>query len=579
MSYVDPFADTPAPSVANLQNQEAQAQLRQNIQQQRALNALHGVNLNDANSVNAGLNSSIQAGALDQANALMNLNWTRNLRSQAQPLISAFTNWAKNPNQSSDQQQQTAAPVQGQPEQQSPYQGAQEVMTQAAGVVKDMQSAPDATHAQAILTARTPDLLKLGVPQEAIDSVSSHLQDQNFSQESLGQLLDHYQQHAANFGGVAQGQPPMTGLSTHLTNGWAQSLMSNPAAIGGLDIMKGAGLDFTNLANIAQQQVQPAIQKQAELQYAPALAAVDVAKAGASEIAKNVADFNTLPAVQGAVAEATAKGSGAGTLTTVHMLDGSDQRGVINYDQSGKPYLVPLHEAPAAQGQQAGPVIHGQSTAAGQVQQGSGGEYQADLQAAARSQPMQIALRKVIDLLPNTNTGPGVEVTNNWRSFIQSQLPILAPLIPGGLTEAKVQTANTNELQKYMVQIAGAQAAQYGQGTNEKLAVAASGNPHLSMDNMSALDVSRMAMALQRADNAKPYLFGTTGQDPGQYSGFASNYARTVDPRAFMLDVLSPPERTKLLSTITTPEDRARFTRGVQAAEAAGYYQRSDLPR
>ena len=43
--------------------------------------------------------------------------------------------------------------------------------------------------------------------------------------------------------------------------------------------------------------------------------------------------------------------------------------------------------------------------------------------------------------------------------------------------------------------------------------------------------------------------------------------------------MLTPSDRQKMMATITSPDDKKKFLLGVQAAEAAGYYHRQDLPR
>ena len=571
--------------------QQANAAQTQNIQQQRALHALHGINVNDPASVQQGVNALTGLGMSDQASALTNLAQQRILNQANTPNIVALAQrFGQHLNQSS--QDPNAGPQQGSPDMSPEQLGhAQQTMQLAADVVKEMQAAPDETHAQAVLTARTPDLLARGLPQAAIDSVTSHLQDKNFATEDLQGLLDHYQGHADNFGGMAQGQPRANGLTQHPADMYgpgtdiSRSIVTDPfymspENIGYADKYLGVNMapGVQNALSATAQQREAPFQMVAPVdslgrqqQMSAASFAAGQAQPGAPPIAgPSTYETAQRTAAAGApytgVTTNTGPGGAAQTQSAEQFAAG---RGAPQIGPEGQIGPAPSNAPP----------LTAPSPAAQQQFQASGVQLGSDLAAVSKSQPQMVALRKVIDLLPNTNVGPGVQVTNNWRSFVMSQLPAVAGLIPGGLTEAKVQTANTNELQKYMVQIAGAQAAQYGQGTNEKLAVAASGNPHITMDKTSALDVTRMAYALQRAQNATPFLFSTLHVDPSEYSGFASNYARTVDPRAFMLDLLSPADRGKMMATITTPQDKARFLRGVQAAEAAGYFQRADLPR
>lgn len=210
--------------------------------------------------------------------------------------------------------------------------------------------------------------------------------------------------------------------------------------------------------------------------------------------------------------------------------------------------------------------------------QASSQQYADDLKAAGSAQTQMVPLRKVYDLLPTTNTGPGTQVTNGWRSFLHSQLPMLDKIIPG-FDQRKIDTANADELKKYMVQIASASAAQFGAGTNEKLAVAASGNPNPDMSNLAARDVVRMNIALLRAQQARMAAFEETGGDPQDYAKFSAKWARQVDPRAFMLDLLSKQERQKVLSGINTDAEKRAFLAGKRAAEETGLFSEDDIPR
>jgi hypothetical protein len=562
MSFTD-WSLAPQPQ-SPLQQQQALSAQQDNLQRLRGLSALRGVDLGDQNSVGSALNGLAQLGMADQAKGLLDLSNQRTISSKAVPLATSAIGLAQSKIDAASQPSASQPPDLDAAHRQ--------ILQQGADAVNDLLNTADPAQRATKAAAYKQQFAQQGIPQANIDEVLGDLSDQG--------LQAHEKYLTAAAGGDASAPHP-TGYaaSQALLNSDpmyrnAEGVLTGPMADPTVQaaLKQYGNLDLGPGINQALEETGPGRTQAAAAAFAPTVAA-------ATTTATNLANLNTLPAVQQAVAEASAKGTAAGSPMEVTLQDGSKQRGIVNYDESGKPYFVPIGQAPPSGGGKAGAPISSPSIAGGEKQGASGQQYSQDLAAAAASQPAQVAMRKVVDLLPGTNVGPGVEATNGWRSFILSQLPILAPLIPGGLTQAQVQTASTNELKKYMVQTAGAAAAPYGAGTNEKLAFASSGNPNLTMDKLSALDVSRMNVALQRAQNAKPYLFSTTKEDPGQYSDFASNYARTVDPRAFMLDMLSVPERDKLLSTITTPEDRAKFQRGVQAAEAAGYFTRADLPR
>lgn len=209
-----------------------------------------------------------------------------------------------------------------------------------------------------------------------------------------------------------------------------------------------------------------------------------------------------------------------------------------------------------------------------------------DRQLAQNAQASLVPLNKVNELLqtPEGQTGPGTQVVNGWRDFMLANAPWIAGLPGmGGLNEQTIKAATQDQIKKYMVQMAGAAAAQYGEGTNEKLAIAASGNANPDLSNLANRDVTRMSIALSRAAQAKPTVWDQThgpADVPG-YSKWATNWALNTDPRAFMLDLLSPQERATLGGEIAKegPQAQRKFITGMQRAEQAGFYTPDTLPR
>lgn len=235
---------------------------------------------------------------------------------------------------------------------------------------------------------------------------------------------------------------------------------------------------------------------------------------------------------------------------------------------------------PGAAAIPAGPPI-GAEAAASAAGTGSANLLTADRADQANSAQRLTVLRKIDQLLgtPQGTTGPGTQVMNGYRNFLLANAPFLASITNGGVNEAKIRSATQDELKKYMTQVAGAAAAQYGQGTNEKLAVAASGNANPDLSTLANRDVTRMNIALERAKQARMAAFDASNQQPQAYGQFATTWNRTVDPRAFMLDFLTKEERAKVLSTIKTDAEKRAFLKGKQAAEAAGLYSEADIPR
>lgn len=209
----------------------------------------------------------------------------------------------------------------------------------------------------------------------------------------------------------------------------------------------------------------------------------------------------------------------------------------------------------------------------------SGNQYAADL-AGQTENGINIAQMKEVDQLlqaPEGQTGPGTQAFNKWRDAAIAFLGPNAKLIPG-LDANTLQAATQDELRKYMTRLAGVNGSPFGAGTDYRLAQAATGNANPDMSNLANRDVERMNLALSRAQQARLAAFQQTGLPPEQYSTWASNWSRQVDPRAFMLDLLSPAERQKMLAPITNKGEIAAMTRGVKAAESAGLFGRADIP-
>lgn len=223
----------------------------------------------------------------------------------------------------------------------------------------------------------------------------------------------------------------------------------------------------------------------------------------------------------------------------------------------------------------------GAEQAANTAGQGAASILNADRADANGAMQRISSLKHINDLLgtPEGKTGPGTQVINGWRNFLLAHAPAIAAMTNGGIDEAKLRSATLDELKKYMSRYAGDAASQYGQGTNEKLAVAASGNANPDMSTLANRDVTRMNLALERARQARMAAWDASGQPPQNYGQFVSSWNRTVDPRAFMLDLLSPQERGKMLSTITSDADKKALLRGKKAAESAGLFAEKDIPR
>lgn len=595
----------PAPSTTEALSKGTAVQ-----QQVRLANALRGVDINNPSSVDQGITAAIQNGALEQANALSNLNFTRSMRAQL-PSLSALASRYGGGSQSS------AAPTQAPAPDQSPTDTSQmqpgdvqhytDTMNMAAGAANDLLKVP-AENRQAVFGQMRQQFIDRGVPPAAIDAAAGDLSDSH-----LQDVASHY---TAAAGGMAPGgQMPDMHPTTYA---WYKQAANDPQLAMTIAGYKAAGFDLTPFLDTATKLAAPEIEAQARAQYAPQQAFGETA-------GKNVAEGNfgtQAPPFAGAVRGILPNGqpgwvAGPGSMQGITSVKGAEALGTtagnaggeVTYRADGTPVVSPVQgAAPTAAGYHG--AVSGAETAAtaaanapyelvpgltdpatgaplyrskaqlaagqipsqgvtpqqGSLNQASAAQFNTDTQQAGQLQANLVPLRTAYDLIKGgkVTLGPGSDAFNRTRSFVTATL---------GLDQSKV--ASYDEVHKYLTQIANQRAAQFGPGTNEKLAVAAAGSPNVDMSNLGASTVLRMNIALARAQAAMPANYHGA---PEGYRDYASNYGRTVDPRAFMLDMLSAPERNKLLSSITSPSDKKAFLNGLQAAEAAGYYHRSELP-
>lgn len=236
-------------------------------QQGATINALHGIDLNDPNSVNAGVGKLVKANALDQASALSTLNWQRYIRSMApevQAKLSALG--APAAEGSSDA---SATPADGS----APDSKAHVLGTYAAAKsAADQLAALPEDQRPAAFQKIKADLLTRGIPEAAIDSAGQHLAGDGPAQLSAhyGDLISH-----------ANDTTGATPMPSHASNNWSMNLLNDPGLVSQIGMLKGQGLDYSSLLDTAKTLAGPTIQKNAEVAAAPILAGIDVAKESA----------------------------------------------------------------------------------------------------------------------------------------------------------------------------------------------------------------------------------------------------------------------------------------------------------
>lgn len=254
----------------------------QAAQQERAISALHGIDMSNPSSLNSGMNALVQAGAADQAAALMKLQLTRGLVNGLPNMLSSLGSLGAQQGQPGSDQSAAPSP-QGQPSaSMTPAQQAHatQVMQFGKSSVDQLLQISDPQLRQDQADALGAQAAQMGVDPQQISAITGDLSDQHLQSlsDNWGQWLQH-----PTFGG--QGLPggatpdlhPIDAAHLQSMPGapaWAQAYLSNPGLQAQLGVMKGlTGIDLGGqLGENARALMAPEIAKQAEAAHAAQIA-------------------------------------------------------------------------------------------------------------------------------------------------------------------------------------------------------------------------------------------------------------------------------------------------------------------
>ena len=583
MTYMDWNAGANIPQ-QNLTDQQGALAAIQLVNQQRVRNALAGVSdPTDQAQVATAMHGLLAAGALDQAKSLYDLQTAAATNRYSTPNILTLGSLMQG------KLAQLQGALQGQPQPaesaqssdsgasggsgaiNDAHQQAMDWASQSLNNLADMAGSPGEQSEQAAVVRQ--EAAQRGFPQPVIDEALSSMK------------ADDLRAHAAAITG--DGEHP-TGMAA------SRGYLSSQPGVGGSDAtlndplysdplfrayLTKQGFDVGPGIDTAVQLTQP----QRTAPYQP----VQYTGAHGETLTTSASNFanSQTPGAQPfagptlAVQDATSAAAQA-PYQPVQLPPGpAGQQRMESASQFAAAHGGPSPESLGVpSGGTTGGVEEGPTPAAMVTSTASGQQYVDARASAAKSIPAAYALKQMVDLIPQTNIGPGTQLTNELRAFVHANAPQLDAMIPG-MAERVEQTGNYDQLNKYMVQYASQAASAFGQGTDNKLAVAFSGNPNTHLSQLGAQDLARAATATFRAQNAAPLYFASTGNDPSEYGAFAASYPTTIDPRAFAMDLMTPTERSQMISQIAKEGTSAqqRFVTGEKAAMAAGYYSRADL--
>jgi len=184
-------------------------------------------------------------------------------------------------------------------------------------------------------------------------------------------------------------------------------------------------------------------------------------------------------------------------------------------------------------------------------------------------------LTQALNGLQNSNTGPGTNEVNAVKSFLLANVPYAKDIDP----DAVKSVASYDEAQKYLTQYAQNAAANFGPETDAKLAASLTGNANTHISNLAAQDVVKANIGLERMQAAQVYGWQQARKDPSNqltdadFNDWMANSARTLDPRAFMLDKMTPQQRKGLFTQLEAKgneSDKANFAASLELANSSG---------
>jgi hypothetical protein len=223
-----------------------------------------------------------------------------------------------------------------------------------------------------------------------------------------------------------------------------------------------------------------------------------------------------------------------------------------------------LYEKPA-------PVISGLPPGTAQSMEGAAAAYNDASMAAGkyaqRVNPLRSAI-PILEKMKETDIGPTSE---RWNDIKSTAVTLGAGKIIGGIDPEKIK--NYNELKKYLSQYSSQAAATMGPKTNDGLATAVTSNPNVHMDKLSALDLTKVALGVERMQQAGIREFNSLVESgkaaPSGFNKFMVKWASEQDPRAFVYDLLTPEQQSKMKKGLSKAElDKIR--NGMNLADRHG---------
>jgi hypothetical protein len=174
-----------------------------------------------------------------------------------------------------------------------------------------------------------------------------------------------------------------------------------------------------------------------------------------------------------------------------------------------------------------------------------------------------------ITALNGADTGKGAEVLNNIRGYLgDTPLKYFSGFLPSTLSDQEKRNL-FDEAKKYTTGMAVGGPG--GSRSDAGAEASAASNPNVHISNAAAVAVAKSILAQRRMEQSGTLSFNNSGKPVGEYDRYMNQWATQQDPRAFMVDKMSPEDRAALVKSmggVNSPaykKFRNSYLSGVQA--------------
>lgn len=193
------------------------------------------------------------------------------------------------------------------------------------------------------------------------------------------------------------------------------------------------------------------------------------------------------------------------------------------------------------------------------------------LHDAAADVPMRLnLLQQARDSLANINTGPGTQVSNEVKSFINSTP--LAGQIARKLGLDPDNIKDYDEFKKILTNYASSVSGSLGSGTDARLNAAITGNANPGISKLANEDILAKTMAAEKMRAAQDYAFQNSGLTTDKFNQWQSQWNKAVNPDAFVFTSMSPQQQQAYIKR-QTPAQLSKFKSDLGNLVRAGLIQ------